>query len=181
MNHFWLHSSTNYYDTKTHNKTRRHQSRDQNQTSTQSGTGRNQSQKFPIFNPKILGLNHMAYHSPEDNLCHFLTFRLKIFKVEKFSTLWSLMKFQDFCTHTYLSPRRLTLPLSPTKIDGSISVDLREKVEFLSLPLFSFAHCPSLFVSASFSFFLFFLTFPISFSFPFSFFFFLISFFFLSI
>ena len=32
---------TEYYDTETCHKTRRHQSRDQNQTSTQSGTARN--------------------------------------------------------------------------------------------------------------------------------------------
>ena len=33
---FLFHSSTSYYDIKTHNKTRRHQSWDQNQTSTQT-------------------------------------------------------------------------------------------------------------------------------------------------
>ena len=57
------------------------------------------------------------------------------------------------------------------KNDCPISVDLREKVKFLFLPLFPFAHYTSLPVSTS-SFFLFFLTFLISFSF----FFFLISF-----
>ena len=84
--------SPNYCDTKTHHKTRRHQSRDQNQTSTQSGTARNQSQKIPILSPKILGLNYTVYHGPEDNLCQYMTFRLKIFKVGKVSTSRSLTK-----------------------------------------------------------------------------------------
>ena len=92
-------SSPDYCDTKTHHKTRRHQSRDQNQNSTWSRTARNQSQKFPIFSPKILGLIHTAYHSPEDNLCHYMAFKLKIFKVGKFPTSGSLTKLQDFGTH----------------------------------------------------------------------------------
>ena len=70
INHFWFPSSTNHCGTKTSNETRRHQSRDQNQTSTQSGTAQNQSQKFPIFSPKILGLNHMASYDPEKRPCH---------------------------------------------------------------------------------------------------------------
>ena len=70
INYFWFHLSPNHCDIKTHNKTRRHQSRDQNQISTQSGTVRNQSQKFPIFSSKILGLNYKASHSPKENLCH---------------------------------------------------------------------------------------------------------------
>ena len=92
-------SSPNYSDTKTHHKTRRHQSQDQNQTSTQSGAAHNQSQKFSIFSPKILGLNHTAYHSPIDNLCHYMDFRLKIFQGGKFPISWNLMKLQDFGTH----------------------------------------------------------------------------------
>ena len=92
-------SSPNYCDTKTYHKTQRHQSRDHNQTSTQFETARNQSQKFLIFGPKILGLNHMAYHGPKDNLCYYMTFRLKIFQVGKFPTSWSLTKLQDFGTH----------------------------------------------------------------------------------
>ena len=70
MNHFLFHSSLNHCDTKTNNNTRRHQSQDQNQISTQSKTVRNQSQKSPIFSPKILGLNHTADHGPKENLCH---------------------------------------------------------------------------------------------------------------
>ena len=92
-------SSPNYCDTKTHHKTRRHQSQDQNQISTQYGTARNQSQKFPMFSPKILGLNHTAYHNAENNLGHYMAFRLKIFQVGKFSTSWSLTKLQDFGTN----------------------------------------------------------------------------------
>ena len=93
-----LHSSSpNYCDTKTRHKTRRHQCQDQNQTSTQSGIARNQSQKFPIFSPKILGLNHIAYHSPEDNLCHYMASRLKVFQVGKFPTTWNLTKTPRFC------------------------------------------------------------------------------------
>ena len=38
----------------------------------------------------------MAYHDPEDNLCHYMAFRIKIFKVGKFPTSWSLTKLQDF-------------------------------------------------------------------------------------
>ena len=46
MNHFWFHLSPNHYDTKTHNKTRRHQSRDQNQISDTVLDCPRQSQKL---------------------------------------------------------------------------------------------------------------------------------------
>ena len=36
----------------------------------QSGTARNQSKKFPIFSPKILGLNHATSYGSKEHLCH---------------------------------------------------------------------------------------------------------------
>ena len=63
-----------------------------------------------------------------------MTFRLEITQVEKFFTSWSLTKSLDFGTHAMPSLRGPTLPLAPSKTDGLIFVDLREK--FLSL-LFS--------------------------------------------
>ena len=99
MNHFWFHLSPNHCGTKTHNKTRRCQSQDQNKISTLSRTVRNQSQKFPIFSPKILGLNHPANHDPKENLCQLMDFKLKIIQIGKFSTSWSLTKLPDFRTH----------------------------------------------------------------------------------
>ena len=44
--------------------------------SIQSGTARNPVPKFPIFSPKILGLNHTAYFGPENNLCHDFLFQV---------------------------------------------------------------------------------------------------------
>ena len=82
----------------------------------------------------------MAYHGPEDNLCHYMTFRLKIFKVGKFPTSWSLTKLKDFGTHAELAIRGSTFLLVPMKTDDSISIDFREKQKTLfplSLSLFS--------------------------------------------
>ena len=39
-----------------------------------SGLPKSQSQKVPIFSPKIWGLNHTAYYGPENSLCHYMTF-----------------------------------------------------------------------------------------------------------
>ena len=69
-------------------------------------------------------------------------FRLEIFKVGKFPTLWNLTKLQDFGTHAYLSMRGPTLPFAPTKTYGLIAVNLREKLEFLSLEIFFFSRTP---------------------------------------
>ena len=38
------------------------------------GLPKSQSQKVPIFSPKIWGLNHTAYYGPENSLCHYMTF-----------------------------------------------------------------------------------------------------------
>ena len=59
----------------------------------------------------------MAYHSPEDNLCHRMAFRLKIVHVGKFLTSWSLTKLTDFGTHALPSLRGSTLILKPSRSD----------------------------------------------------------------
>ena len=76
-----------------------------------------------------------------------MDFRLKIIQVGKFLTSQSLTKFLDFGTHAKPATSRLTLLHGPTKTDDPNSVNLREKIESLSLSLhlfFSSRSLPSL-------------------------------------
>ena len=67
-----------------------------------------------------------------------MTFRIEIIQVRKFFTSRSLTKLQDFGTHAKPTTRRLTLLHGPTKTDDPNSVNLREKIESLSLSLYTF-------------------------------------------
>ena len=136
-------SSPNYCDTKTHHKTRRHLSRDQNQTSTQSETARQLVPKISNIQSQILGLNHMAYHNPEDNICHYMAFRLKIFQVGKFPTSESLTKLQDIGTprvtcDAWINFSSRTVKLRPSESRENLSFLFSPFLPLCSFPPFSF-------------------------------------------
>ena len=79
-----------------------------------------------------------------------MAFSLKISRVGKPPTSWSLAKIPDFGLYAKPSSRGRTLPLSPTKADGLIVVKSINKVELLSPPSSSFSFLPlSVFPSMS--------------------------------
>ena len=69
-----------------------------------------------------------------------MAFRLKIFKVGKYSTSWSLTKLQDFGTHAWPSLRGSTLTLGPSIFDrrNARKFSLIVSFSFLSLSLSDF-------------------------------------------
>ena len=84
----------------------------------------------------------MAYHSPEDNLCHHMAFRLKIVKVGKFLTSWSLTKLIDFGTHALPLLRGSTLILKPSRSDRRNAGKIFFFLFSLSLFIFLFFSLP---------------------------------------
>ena len=145
MNHFWFYSSPNHCDTKTHKKNPKTSVLGSKPNPAQSWTTRNQSQKFSLFNPKILGLNHTAYHDRKYNLCHYMAFKLKIFQVGKFPISWSLTKLQVLVSTRsplyvdllFFLDRRVSIVGMPGK--SSFFVSLSSLSLSLSLYPFSFS------------------------------------------
>ena len=107
----------------------------------------------------MLGTNlHGLSWPPTSNPYHYKAFRLKVNRVGKYPTSWSLKKLPKTGVHALSSPCRTTSLLVSKESDGRIAYNSREKEGSLSLKMgeqtfcISFSFLP-LYVFLSFFFF----------------------------